>query len=434
MQKTFFTIFLSLTCLSLTHAAEIYVTPQGAGEKDGTSWESAHDASSLEEIVNKLNPGDTLLLGSGNYAGITLKINCWGTAEDPITIQGVDRGEGLPTFTHTWKIEDPSKGATAIRLGDSASHLNFHGLRFEGYRTGVQADKTSNGKGRTHLSFDNVDVNHCRYGFYLSDCDDLEILNCDLVRYSKHAFRLEQGCDRVRFTDCLADCSEADPEWEKQTELLPFGFNVNSGGSPNTHIAFLRCTAKNNMMPFQKNRYKNGDGFVVEGGATDVSFVDCRGIRNQDAGYDLKVEDVTLRGCIAIGNGRQVRIWTTATLDNCYFGYGGTGVWCNGGPITVDRCTFYDLSVAAMTDDRAKHKIMLTDCVIANCQTTKRQTASGGGVLLDETEVIGPQEKAKSTEKPASRPVPPWDGFGDPPALSEVPGKGYQAPAVAATP
>lgn len=432
MPQTILALCVALSCISLSNAAEIYVTPDGAGEKSGSSWESAFEASSLNTVVAELKPGDTLLLGGGNYAGVTLDINCRGTAESPIKIQGVKRGEGLPTFTHTWKIEDPGKGATAIRLGDAASHINLHNLRFEGYRTGVLADKTSNGEGRTHLSFHDVDVKHCRYGFYLSDCDDLEILSCDLVRYSKHGFRLEQGCDRVRFYDCLADCSQADPEWEKHTELLPFGFNVNSGGRPNTHIEFHRCTAKNNMMPLQNNRYKNGDGFVVEGSAKNVSFVDCRGIRNQDAGYDLKVENVTLSGCIAIGNGRQVRIWKTATLTNCYFGYGGTGIWCNGGPITADRCTFYDLSVAAMTDDRAKQKITLADCLIANCQNTKRQTASGGGVLLHETEVIGSQDNAKSNEKPASRPVPPWDSLGDPPAPEAVPGKGYEAPVVAA--
>jgi len=417
---------LVLSFCSFSRAAEVYVTPEGAGPKDGSNWDSAYGAGSLSQAVGKLKPGDTLSLGGGTYAEVTLNINVHGTAAAPITIRGVDRGDGLPTFTHTWSIGDPSKGATAIRLSSEASHVALENLRIDGYRTGVFADDTSDAESRTNLSFRDIDVTHCRYGFYLSDCDNLLIEDCNLVRYSKHGFRLEQGCQRVVFRRCLADCSQGDAEWEKHTELLPFGFNINNGGRPSSHITFEDCTAANNMMPLQKNRYKNGDGFVIEGNTTHVTFVRCRGIRNQDAGYDLKVDDVKLTDCIAIGNGRQLRIWTTATVENCYFGYGGTGVWSNGGPITVTGCTFYNLGVAAMTDDRAKLPITLTDCLIAHCRTTKRQTASGGGATLEETVVVEPQENAKSTEKPATRPIPPWDGTGQPVAPKAVPGKGYQ--------
>lgn len=427
MLKTTLACCLSLTWFSFALSADFYATPAGAGQKDGSTWDDAVSVVMLSDTINKLRPGDTLLLGSGDYAGASLEINNSGLAEAPIIIRGVDRGSGFPKLTSTWRIDAPDKGATAIRLGEKVAHIKLLNLRIDGYRTGIFADKTTSGKVRTHLFFFDVDVQHCRYGFYLSDCDDLEIEQCDLVRYSKHGFRLEQGCNQVNFRHCLADCSEADTEWEKHTELLPFGFNVNSGGRPNTHITFEDCTAANNMMPLQKNRYKNGDGFVVEGNTQNVTFLRCRGIRNQDAGYDLKVENVQLKDCIALANGRQMRIWTTATLDNCYLGYGGTGLWCNGGPITATGCTFYSLGVAAMTDDKAKHKITLTDCLIANCQASKRQTASGGGVILEETEVISPQDKSQPVDKSAARVLPPWDGSGKPSAPEAMPGKGYQA-------
>ncbi len=428
MLKTLLAISVALIGSSLAHAAEIYVMPSGAGQKDGSSWASAYDASSLSQAVENLKPGDTLLLGSGQYAQATLEINVSGTADSPITIQGVDRGNGLPTFKHTWTIDSPGKGATAIRLGDKAAHITFQNLRLDSYRTGIFADKTASGEGRSTLTFNDIDIQRCRYGFYLSDCDHLVIQDCDLVRYSKHGFRLEQGCDNATFRNCLADCSQADAQWEKHTELLPFGFNVNSGGRPNTQITFEDCTAANNMMPLQKNRYKNGDGFVVEGNTVGTTFLRCKAIRNQDAGYDLKVDNVQLKDCIAMGNGRQIRIWTTALIENCYLGYGGTGLWCNGGPITADHCTFYDLGVAAMTDDKAKDNITLADCVIAHCERTDRKTASGGGVSLEETEVTQPKEKSKDAEKPATRAVPPWDGIGKPIAPESLEGKGYHPP------
>jgi len=429
MLKPLFAGCLVLFCCSLAAAAEIHVAPDGAGQTDGTSWENALAAASLSEAVNKLQPGDTLLLAGGTYAKVSLSIHCHGTAESPITIRGVDRGSGLPHFVHQWKLESPSQGATAIRLGQDASHITFQNLVIRRYRTGVYADEVGDGQGRSRLTFDNVDIDHCRYGYYLSDCDQLLLQDCDLSRYSKHGFRLEQGCDQVAFRRCVADCSKGDTEWEKHTELLPFGFNINSGGRPSTRIVFEDCLAANNMMPLQNNRYKNGDGFVVEGNTQDVTFLRCRALRNQDAGYDLKVTDVRLNDCVAMGNGRQVRIWTTATLQNCYLGHGGTGLWCNGGPLTANRCTFYDLGVAAMTDDRAKHPITLTDCVIAHCQKPSRKTASGGGVVLNDTETIDPKTESGTQNKPATRPVPPWDGTGEPSVPEAVPGKGYRAAA-----
>ena len=345
--------------------------------------------------------------------------------ERPKQIVGVDRGEGLPVLRGTWNVDSPTKGATAVRIAAGVAHVSLKGLRIDGYVTGVSVVKASKGKDCSHLSFDDVDIRHSRYGFYLHDCDDMRLVDCDLTRYAKHGFRFEQGCERVELLRCSADCSEGDESWETKTESLPFGFSVNNGGSPNRDFLFDQCVASNNMMPLQKGKYKNGDGFVVEGNAQRVRFHHCRAIRNQDAGYDLKVEEVKLIGCVAVNNKRNFRIWSTGTLLNCFAGGGVLGLWCNGGPVLAQRCTFFGSSSAAVqTDDRAKLPVTLRDCIISHTQQAFRKTARGpidseGTIISSPT---GPDKDPQFNE-----PTEHWNGVGAAFDSRQFPDKGYRS-------
>jgi hypothetical protein len=359
------------------------------------------------------------LLGSGDYPDIELVVSVGGKQGAAKEIVGVDRGKVFPRFVSNWSIEQPSRGKTAVRIAAGVSHATLRHLRIHGYTQGVQAGPSPESD-RTMLRFEDVDVDHARHPFYLSDCDDLEITDCDVVRYSKHGFRFEQGCDRVLVRRCVADCSQGDAEWENETELLPFGFTVNNGGAPNTAIRFEDSTAANNLMPLQKNKYKNGDGFVVEASARDVSFYGCRALRNQDGGYDLKPAGVRLTDCVAIGNGRNFRIWTTGTLTNSFSGWAKTGVWSNGGPLLVERCTFHELSGSAVaTDNGANEPVTLKDCLISATPTTHKKTSRGKVDLVNTIE-------AGDRDPEYVRPDAGWNGRGDAMNSRAFPEKGYR--------
>ncbi len=415
------TTFCLLALPAILHAADFHMTPTGAGTRNGSSWDNALDQKALASTVNDtMQPGDRLLLGGGTYSDPKLTIAKGGTAGSPKKIEGVDRGQGLPIFQGTWSVDAPTKGATAIRIEPGVSHVAMKGLRLKGFVIGVLAPQVKQAAERTHWVFDDVDIEQARHPFYLSDCDDLELLNCDAKRYSKHGFRFDQGCDRVTLRHCTADCSEGDPEWEKKTELFPFGFSLNDSGTPNTAFTFEDCLATNNLMPLQTTKYKNGDGFVVEGNSTGVSFLRCRAIRNQDGGYDLKVRDVQLTGCLALGNSRNFRIWNTGTLTNCLAAWGGTGLWNNGGPLTVTRSTFHALKEGVMTDDKATAPVTLKDCLISETTRSHHQTASGN-IILETTTIL-----PKGTPAGFLRPDAKWDGLGD--AMNTPTGKGYQSP------
>ncbi|MDA3925905.1 MAG: right-handed parallel beta-helix repeat-containing protein [Kiritimatiellae bacterium] len=337
---------------------------------------------------------------------------------------GVDDGEGLPLLKGAWSVDTPDKGATAISIDAGVSHLEISGLRMDGYVFGIQARVTKGKALRVELALKNISINNCRYGFYLSDCHNLQIEDCILKHYTKHGFRLDAGCSNVQILRCVADCTGDDAEWETKTELFPFGYILNNKGDGCTDVCFEDCLAVNNLMPLQTTHYKNGDGFVVEGNAYDVTFLRCRAINNQDGGFDLKVPDVKLKDCVALRNTRNFRIWNTGTLDNYIATGGKTGIWNNGGPVDVNHSTFCNLTGAAVeTDDRASFPLTLTACLISGAEKTTHHSSKGTAVFKECIVV----EKGGDAKAPAYiKPDPKWDGLGDAMNSRTYPDKGFK--------
>ncbi len=405
-------------------ARDFHMTVEGAGSRDGRGWENALAGDRLQTVFDEtIQPGDRLLLGGGTYPSMAWVISSGGAAGRPKELLGVDRGAGLPLFAGNWSVENPSRGATAIRIAPGVSHISLQGIRLRGYVYGVHAPASPEA-GRSNLRFGDVGMEQLRHGFYLADCDDVQFRACLLKRYTKHGFRFEQGCDRVTLQQCVADCSEGDTAWETRTELFPFGYLVNGGGSPNTEFFFEDCVARNHLMPLQTTKYPNGDGFVVEANAAGVQFVRCRALRNQDGGFDLKVPEVRLTDCVAAGNFRGFRIWSTGTLENCLAGWGTVGLWNNGGPVTATRCTFHELKDAAvLTDDKASQEVTLTNCLISAAAKAHRKTAQGNVVLRETVTSPGAGDAGYPRAEAA------WDGLGNAMDSTAHPGKGYRSPA-----
>lgn len=415
-------VLVFLSSFSALSARDFHLTPEGAGARDGSAWEHALGSDRFSAVFNEeMKPGDRLLLGSGTYPAMAVVLSQGGEAGRAKEIAGVDLGKGLPLFSGDWSLAQPSKGATACRIEPGVSHVTLRGIRIRGYAFGVHAPAATDKAGRSHLRFEDVTMEQFRHGFYLSDCDDVQLTACVLRRYSKHAFRFEQGCDRVTLRDCVADCSEGDPEWERGTELFPFGYFLNDGRSPNTAFVFEGCVARNHLMPLQTTKYKNGDGFVVEETATGVQLSRCRAIRNQDAGFDLKVRDARLTDCVAIGNSRGFRIWFTGTLENCFAGWGTIGLWNNGGPVRASRCTFHELADAAVaTDDDASREVLLADCLITGAGASHHNTARGSVILQGTVETSPAEARYPNATKD-------WDGSGPAMDSETYPGKGYRS-------
>jgi hypothetical protein len=402
-------------------AADFFVSPEGSGIRDGSAAGNAAPGKSIPSLFDRMAAGDRLLLAAGDYSGLTLTLTTGGTPGKPKIIEGAAGA----ILTSNWSIEKPDKGSTAIHLAPGLSHVVFRHLSISHHCFGIRATPSKDSP-RSHLIFENISIDQVRHGFYLSDCDDTILSNCATKRYSKHGFRLDQGCDRVTLKSCHADCSEGDPVWETKTGVFPFGFIVNDGGAPNTGLLFEDCLARNNIKSNQTVKYTNGDGFVAEGNNSDIAFVRCRALRNQDGGFDIKVKDARFTDCIATGHRRDFRIWNGATLKNCFAGWSQTGLWTKGGPVVAEGCTFFTHRKSGVeVEDKAPGPLVLKNCLIASDEPG--YTASIGRFEGADSTIV-----AKTAAEPGfSKPDPKWDGRGDAMDSAKFPGKGFNSARIA---
>lgn len=372
---------------------------------------SPADAGAASEIFNdRMQPGDRLVLGTGIYQDLGLKLVTGGADGRPKIIEGTAGA----VMVSSWSIKKPDKGATAITLAPGLRHVVLRNLSVQRYCIAIRADRAAENP-RGHLVFENLSMERMRHGFYLSDCDDVAISGCKLKRYSKHGVRFEQGCDRVALKDCVADCSEGDPLWETQTEVFPFGFCINDGGVPNTGFLFENCVARNHIKSNQTVKYTNGDGFVVEGNARDVAFRSCRALRNQDGGFDLKVKDVRLEDCVATGQRRDYRVWKSGTLTNCFGGWSEAGLWVKEGSVKASRCTFlHHRKSTVEAEDPAKRPVLLDCLIVSN---------SPGSFDGGNSNVVA----RSAAELGIADPKPEWDGSGNVMNSSIHSNKGYHS-------
>lgn len=119
-------IFILLLTASLASAEELYVTPQGAGNRDGSSWSNAFRSFpgvAWGKGAGKVGPGDTLWVAGGTYAS-PLVVGASGTALNRIAIRRVKAGDVTPSAAAGWS---PALDAPVVIDGPTASCILFSG-------------------------------------------------------------------------------------------------------------------------------------------------------------------------------------------------------------------------------------------------------------------------------------------------------------------
>ncbi|QNN21897.1 hypothetical protein HED60_06300 [Planctomycetales bacterium ZRK34] len=365
-------------------AKDYYVTPAGVGDKTGADWDNAMDRHAMVILLGEsIQPGDRMLLGSGEYGLIghratkTISIPRGGTPELPITLEGVDTGEGLPHIFGKYSVNNVKYHAhsySGISLGEGVSHVRIAHLRLSQYMSGI-----TNGGKNAHIEIEDVHIEQVREGVVLEGLSESSFRHCTIKSYAKRGMGFEAGCDNLQIIDVEADCTAGVGGWK--TEAFPFGFCIESESS-NHHIRFERCVARNNLWQGPDNKYWNGDGFTAESKAHHISYYDCAAYNNTDGGWDNKSLASVMERCVSVGNKRNIRIWNShggadqpTRLTDCLsvnpVKRGGNSnslaLWVTG-TVEVEMSTFVGgESTAIQVDDHAPGgNLTLRNCIVTS--------------------------------------------------------------------
>ena len=406
---------IALCCLLVAPSllgADYHFTPTGAGDQSGVSFQHALPATKLQTTISENgSPGDRFLLGSGIYSRLPhsnntlLVLTRGGTAENPVTLQGIDTGDGLPLIQGRWKesnVKYHAHSSTAISLRDGASHLIVRDLRIHNCMHGLKTSGKISG-----VQIINLTVKNCREGFVLNQISRSTFSGCRISHYTKRGFRFETGCHHLSISDSHADATAGDQDWP--IEVFPFGFAI-EGDKSNHDIEFIRCTARNNLHRGAKGEYWNGDGFVVESETRAIRYNGCAAYDNTDGGWDDKSRSPVFENCVAARNKRGFRIWnldgnasTPARLTNCLGVFntsrGGTGssagLWTRGS-VVLKNCTFHSEKSVALAIENSKPggHVVARKCLFSSSSTGLQEKDTHCEVIETITWDGGPPEKS----------------------------------------
>jgi hypothetical protein len=324
--------------------ADFYMSPQGAGTKDGSSKVNAASAGDegLQKAWDTLPDGDTLWLLPGEYRGASLDIGPQTDGKARI-LAGLTEGAKRAVFEGDFDRTRPDKtGGLIITIKDGASRWTLKNMDFRNVNTavhllggnvdgvledlrvyGAREGIRSEGKGKSKEKAQGVSQN-------------ITVRDCVFEHFTKRGLRLLPGHQDITVERCSADAGGK--EWA--TEPFQMGFAVEEDCD---EINFTDCVARGSYND-AGNEYWNGDGFCVEEAGT-VRWTRCRAFDNTDGGWDTKAKLSVFVDCIALRNKRNIRVWGKATLENCLAAYAqypkstdGACVWSKG-EVQMKGCT-----------------------------------------------------------------------------------------------
>ena len=215
-------------CASASFATDYYVSVEGSGEKNGSSWENAIDFTSMYGKINEYQNGNVFYFQGGTYYvqakvsaisnGYTFKGASTGT---PTVFSGDVNGDGVAT-------EGDASTLLFIQLatknGDSSKHFILQNITF----TGAYVNQTRT----SALRVDNsgwVDVQNC-------------IFDKNISVYSKDNNHGGPACLLERSTVNFTDCKFTNNESVGRGGAIKLTSDVSTKGYTN----LLRCLVSGN--------------------------------------------------------------------------------------------------------------------------------------------------------------------------------------------
>lgn len=333
----------------------LYISPTGAGRKDGSSIENAGTLSNLNQFISTAGPGGEVLMlaDQGAYQRNTqLSITCGGTEGAPVTIRGIDSsGHPMDAEIRGARAENwtpgQSTGSELFRLLSGANNLVFEDMDIRNVGNGAFRI----GADIQNLTIRDVDAtnvtrfieNYVSGTATTASVDGLNVQNVNIAGYSSNAIRLQYDSHDVTIQNVVGDS-------QCQNGGLYISGIMLAGTAHDVLVSQVEM--RNSFGRGTSSEYWNGDGFTTERGTYNIRFEDTVAAGNTDAGYDLKSENTVLIRALAEGNNQNYRLWTdsitmTDSISRDPTHYGGVSpvshVWlASGAVVTLERFDFSD--------------------------------------------------------------------------------------------
>lgn len=372
----------------------LYVSPTGAGRRDGSNWENAAALPQLPVLLPSIGGGGRVLLRAdmGVYNVVApIDLRRGGAPQYPITFMGVD-GAGNPmkavmvgTRTEPYS-PSAAPGSEVFRLLRGADHLRFTHLAFRNQGNGclrVASDIQD-------LTIENVDAFNVRRFIEntasetakSASISGLVIRNVNVTGFSKGVIRLRYNTRNVLIEDVTGDSERQDGD--------NFAEGVALEGTVHD-VVLRRVTMRNTHDTLHE--YWNGDGFSTERNVYRIRFEDTMASGNTDAGYDLKSSDTVLERAVAEDNKHNFKFWGRQIVASNCIGRnphirGGTGVQdqfeiLEGADVSITGCQVDDSDARTTVfhvDGNARARVKNT--VVSKHPNARMSLVQQGGILI----------------------------------------------------
>lgn len=245
----------------------LYISPTGAGRKDGSSIENAGIFGNLNQFISAAGPsGEVLMLADqGAYQRNTqISITCGGAEGAPVTIRGIDSsGHPMDAEIRGARAEGwtpgKSTGSELFRLLSGADNLVFEDMNIRNVGNGAFRI----GADIENLTIRDVDAanvtrfveNYVSGAASTASVDGLTIQNVTIAGYSANAIRLQYDTHDIVIQNVIADS-------QRQNGGLYVSGIMLAGTVHGVLIS--QVETRNSFGQGGSGEYWNGDGFTTE--------------------------------------------------------------------------------------------------------------------------------------------------------------------------
>lgn len=129
------------------------------------------------------------------------------------------------------------------------------------------------------------------------------------------ALDLDHGFSRIRYASANGTIEDVTAHGSAQGDEYCVGFQLDDTAHDITYQRVQAHSFRETGRP--AGNYWNGDGFSDERENRAIRYLSCTATDCTDGGFDLKSADMYLEACVASGNKRNFRLWSSGRLRNC---------------------------------------------------------------------------------------------------------------------